>query len=204
MIIGKKEKQRIADLEAKAQKLAELEAEFDAKHRKQLQICERFRRDDRNLTKREQSLKEWEQKLTVQKDELKQLVRAGITFQIKKLSQRPHVAESLVFKSIHSDPDMLRLHSSLSQDIQILPPITVLARIHSASGNEVYETSLNKCSCPDFKHRKFPCKHMYRLAAELGALLSFDDTELKTELQQQLQAKKNADEAEKKQQKKRR
>lgn len=31
-----------------------------------------------------------------------------------------------------------------------------------------YKTSLSECSCRDFILRRFPCKHMYRLAYELG------------------------------------
>jgi hypothetical protein len=31
-----------------------------------------------------------------------------------------------------------------------------------------YETFLDRCDCTDFKRRKRPCKHMYRLALELG------------------------------------
>ncbi|CUH96429.1 hypothetical protein P22_2519 [Propionispora sp. 2/2-37] len=30
-----------------------------------------------------------------------------------------------------------------------------------------YSVSLESCSCPDFHERQFPCKHIYRLAAEL-------------------------------------
>lgn len=38
------------------------------------------------------------------------------------------------------------------------------------SGSTNYETSLSECTCIDFKKRKLPCKHMYRLAIELGIL----------------------------------
>ena len=31
-----------------------------------------------------------------------------------------------------------------------------------------YSTRLTSCSCPDFKDRKAPCKHIYKLASELG------------------------------------
>ena len=31
-----------------------------------------------------------------------------------------------------------------------------------------YKTTLDGCSCIDFSRRRHPCKHMYRLAAELG------------------------------------
>lgn len=34
----------------------------------------------------------------------------------------------------------------------------------------VYQTTLTACECVDFRRRKQPCKHMYRLAVELGVL----------------------------------
>lgn len=33
-----------------------------------------------------------------------------------------------------------------------------------------YETSLTKCTCHDFQERQLPCKHIYRLAVELGII----------------------------------
>ena len=36
------------------------------------------------------------------------------------------------------------------------------------SGNTIH-TTLKKCDCEDFKRRHLPCKHMYRLAMEIGA-----------------------------------
>ncbi len=33
-----------------------------------------------------------------------------------------------------------------------------------------HSTSLQQCTCVDFKRRRLPCKHMYRLAMELGCL----------------------------------
>lgn len=33
-----------------------------------------------------------------------------------------------------------------------------------------YETFLDRCDCADFRRRELPCKHMYRLALELGLL----------------------------------
>lgn len=36
------------------------------------------------------------------------------------------------------------------------------------SNGELYKTSLNSCECMDFAKRKLPCKHIYRLAIELG------------------------------------
>lgn len=40
----------------------------------------------------------------------------------------------------------------------------------STSDLPYYETSLSACTCYDFQERKLPCKHMYRLAHELGVI----------------------------------
>lgn len=44
------------------------------------------------------------------------------------------------------------------------------ARFSSTSDLPYYDTSLNKCNCGDFETRKLPCKHIYRLAVELGII----------------------------------
>lgn len=43
-------------------------------------------------------------------------------------------------------------------------------REHSAGIINDYDVSLEHCSCRDFKLRNAPCKHMYRLAHELGLI----------------------------------
>ncbi len=42
---------------------------------------------------------------------------------------------------------------------------------------KVYHTTLTSCTCPDFKERNVPCKHMYRLANELGYFLLYKEDE---------------------------
>jgi len=45
--------------------------------------------------------------------------------------------------------------------------------------NGLYKhATLESCTCPDFKERKLPCKHMYRLASELG-LIELPDPDFK-------------------------
>lgn len=42
-----------------------------------------------------------------------------------------------------------------------------------------YHTTLNSCTCPDFQTRKLPCKHIYKLAMELGEMdfnVNYDET----------------------------
>jgi predicted nucleic acid-binding Zn finger protein len=38
------------------------------------------------------------------------------------------------------------------------------------SGSEPYVATLNDCTCSDFSFRRLPCKHIYRLAIEIGAI----------------------------------
>ena len=38
------------------------------------------------------------------------------------------------------------------------------------SASDPYVVSLSECSCTDFQIRQAPCKHMYRLAMELGMM----------------------------------
>ena len=37
-------------------------------------------------------------------------------------------------------------------------------------GQNFYTTSLDMCTCPDFENRQLPCKHIFRLAEELGLI----------------------------------
>lgn len=43
-----------------------------------------------------------------------------------------------------------------------------VGRFSSTSVLPYYDTSLSSCTCFDFQERKLPCKHIYRLAVELG------------------------------------
>lgn len=50
----------------------------------------------------------------------------------------------------------------------ILTPLSISGQRAQFQGEEdQYRTTLLTCSCPDFKKRHKPCKHMYRLAMEL-------------------------------------
>lgn len=45
-----------------------------------------------------------------------------------------------------------------------------IARFSSSSDLPYYSTTLAECNCNDFQLRKLPCKHIYRLAVELGLI----------------------------------
>lgn len=62
-----------------------------------------------------------------------------------------------------------KIASSADERIEILPSTHLRFEIRGASG-AVYHTTLNDCTCPDFQRRHQPCKHMYRIALELGLL----------------------------------
>ena len=49
-------------------------------------------------------------------------------------------------------------------------PTTETARFSSTSDLPYYDTSLSQCTCHDFQDRRLPCKHIYRLAVELGVI----------------------------------
>ena len=48
-----------------------------------------------------------------------------------------------------------------------LDPSTQTALIQG-SGGVVYSVSVDSCECVDFERRQLPCKHIYRLARDLG------------------------------------
>lgn len=53
------------------------------------------------------------------------------------------------------------------KDIAVSPS-SQSARMAGSSG--IYDVTLDECTCYDFENRQLPCKHMYRLAYELGYL----------------------------------
>lgn len=59
---------------------------------------------------------------------------------------------------------------------------TAQTAIFFGSGKKPYQTSLSSCTCSDFTRRKLPCKHIYRLAMELGIIdLPYKSGESKVE-----------------------
>lgn len=72
-------------------------------------------------------------------------------------------------------PDMVsRICSALHDDISLVSPLTCSVSVKGAAG-ETYQTSLESCTCMDFKYRGAPCKHMLCL---LFALIGYPYSEL--------------------------
>lgn len=74
--------------------------------------------------------------------------------------------------STHTTPDQLKRIAS-AQKSEVTPDsvdkeaqsCTILG-----SGKNPYIVTLDHCTCSDFQRRHLPCKHIYRLAAELGII----------------------------------
>lgn len=81
------------------------------------------------------------------------------------------------------DPIDTRLLSALSERMIFIGIPSASCQIQGRSGN-IYTASLTDCTCEDFRRHRTPCKHMYRLALELGLLASFDDSSIRRSLEQ--------------------
>ena len=147
---------------------------------------------------REYALNQRETEVSYKETHITQLLREREAQHIRNIADRDYLSASPVFQSIHSDPDLNRLTSSMTQDLKIRA-LQITATIHSKSGNE-YKTTLESCTCTDFERRKSPCKHMYRLAAEIGALLSAEDEALNAAIVKKLSALQQIEGASKKEQ----
>lgn len=78
-------------------------------------------------------------------------------------------------ESIHEHPDQKKRYASALTGKLIPMSVDFENQVgkFNGSGKEPYTTTLENCTCSDFKRRKLPCKHMYRLAIELN-LVSTD------------------------------
>lgn len=61
-------------------------------------------------------------------------------------------------------------------------------RIHGSYNPElIYNVYLDHCDCKDFQERKLPCKHIYRLALEIGIITpQWDLSGLNSEVREKL------------------
>lgn len=75
---------------------------------------------------------------------------------------------------VHADAEQLtRKNRAESEPMKIihLNTATMSGKVCAKDRATVYEVSTESCSCPDFKKRGLPCKHMYFLDSALEAEL---------------------------------
>lgn len=74
--------------------------------------------------------------------------------------------------SIHSDkPQIDRQSRSITYPFTFkINNQAQTAQFSSTISTDYYDTTLSSCNCFDFQDRKLPCKHIYRLASELGVI----------------------------------
>jgi hypothetical protein len=71
----------------------------------------------------------------------------------------------------HNDPEQLKRQKYARKvDIIMINKKEKAGIFHSSSYLPAYNASLESCTCADFEQRKLPCKHIYRLAYELGII----------------------------------
>ena len=122
---------------------------------------------------------------------LNDLVRTRTIETVRGISGREYLRSTPAFEALHGEPfPYKRLSSALTQSFQISIPFDITASIRSESG-ESYSTTLYHCSCPDYRSRKQPCKHMIRLAIEVGTLMSFDTSSLQAEVSSLIAQREN-------------
>jgi len=68
----------------------------------------------------------------------------------------------------------MRLKSAISDNMSYVTTPVVSADIKGQTGT--YHVTLESCTCPDYRSRHIPCKHMYRLALQLGLLSGYDSS----------------------------
>lgn len=84
--------------------------------------------------------------------------------------EREKLAHIKAFDDIHNEPDQLKRQKSAMSSKCTPTEIDHINQtgIFKGSGKNPYTTTLNSCTCRDYFVRRLPCKHMYRLAMELG------------------------------------
>lgn len=82
------------------------------------------------------------------------------------------------WSDVHNSPDQQKRIASAKKSACTPVSVDQSARTGTFKGSSgTHTTSLDHCSCVDFNRRKLPCKHMYRLAMELGAFQTDFDSD---------------------------
>ena len=142
-----------------------------------LQIEKQHLQDDANSLQMENlSLKE---QVASFQDDFEIVVDQKIKEKIVSLRNRPQYSSTPVFKDFSSLPieaSNMRFIKAIKESMRI-QNFQASATITTKNKN-TYHTTLESCDCPDFQNRHHTCKHMYRLAMELGLLIGAPTEEI--------------------------
>ena len=112
-------------------------------------------------------------------DDFEIVVDQKIKEKILSIRSRTQYASIPVFKEFSSLPiesSNMRFIRAIKESMRI-QNFQASATITTKS-NKTYHTTLESCDCPDFQNRHCTCKHMYRLAMELGLLIGTSTDEI--------------------------
>ncbi len=137
-----------------------------------------------SLNFREETIQRDKLYLAKRTESINEEVRLRTLALSRDIASRDYLKDTPAFQSLlQATPSFYsRFCSVLTTKIQILSPFDISAQIKSSSG-KIYQTSLYKCTCPDFSTRKIPCKHMIRLAMEVGLLFNLSPRGLSADIQ---------------------
>lgn len=143
--------------------------------------------NEEELRRRQEELLLTESEIEYQRKHLNQEVRFKTLELAKNVASRSYLRDAPAYRALHTgnDRDEARMLSALTSSMRLSSPFNIVTTIRSNSG-ETYTTTLFDCSCPDYAFRKEPCKHMLRLALEVGLLLSVDTVPLEKKLEKLL------------------
>ena len=112
-------------------------------------------------------------------DDFEIVVDQKIKEKILSIRSRTQYSSIPVFKEFSSLPiesNNMRFIRAIKESMRI-QNFQASATITTKSNN-TYHTTLESCDCPDFQNRHHICKHMYRLAMELGLLIGTSTEEI--------------------------
>ena len=76
--------------------------------------------------------------------------------------------------SLHNEIEQLkRINNSLKIKKENVTLHSESETAEIIGSEETYNVSLNECTCQDFSRCHAPCKHIYKLASELGYVMEF-------------------------------
>lgn len=130
----------------------------------------------------ENNLSEREKALAAKEEGFDLLVHSRVISAMTKSSasvrSRPYFSDTSIFHTLAA-PDSLenpRLIRALNEKANLAYPLQISTQITGHDG--VYTVTLNDCTCEDYHRNRKPCKHMFRLALEVGAYLSINEEKL--------------------------